>query len=173
MNRQPIKTLEDIKARCIEDGDMWIWQGCYTMSGNPACKINGRFTTAMRAAYILKHGAAKLPDNKRVWSKTRDVRDVNPDNAMVGTIAEHNKWRAQDGRMRGPANQIAATKARDKIGRKFSYEQADQIRASDKSERELAEAYGCSKALIGFIRRGQIYTRSATVGASVFSWRPA
>lgn len=166
-----IQSLKDIMDRCRIDGDMWIWTGYTSKDGTPRCKVNGIPRTVLRAAYEVKYGLK--PGMDRVWSKSRNQLDVNPANAMCGTIGEHNKWMAQGGRMKGPHNQIAAIKARDKIGRMFTPDQVEEIRNSQESERVLAERYGCSKGHIGSIRRGDIYRKLAASNASVFSWRPA
>ena len=170
--KRRIETLQDIMDRCFIDGDMWIWKGSTTGCGTPTCKVNGSVRPVLRVAYEMKFGRLK-PGMDRVWSKNRNRLDVNPDNAMSGSIGDHNKWRAEGGRMKGPNNQIAAIKARDKIGRLFTPEQADEIRGSQETEAALAKRFGCSKALIGHIRRGKLYRKVGASNASVFSWRPA
>jgi len=166
-----IRTLDDIKARCvIDERGCWIWKGCMANGAVPFANIGGgKYVTVMRYAYCLKHGIEyDSLKGKRVWSKMREVHDVNPSHAMVGTIAEHNVWRSEGGRLKGFKHRIASIKVRDKIGRRYTPEQILEIRSSSESERVLGERYGCTPSLIGYIRRGKIYNSHA-VGASVFS----
>lgn len=167
-----IKSLDDIKARCyIDERGCWIWKGCMANGTVPMANLGDRrYVTVLRYAYCLKHDIdINSLDGLRVWSRLRDSSDVNPAHAMVGTIAEHNAWRAEGGRLKGEHRRIISRKTRDKIGRRYTPEQIAEIRSSSETERVLGERYGCTPALIGYIRRGKIY--NATVaGASVFSW---
>ena len=167
-----IRTLKDIKQRCyVDERGCWIWKGCMANGAVPFANIGGgKYVTVMRYAYCLKNGIEyDSLKGKRVWSKMREVHDVNPANAMVGTIADHNAWRAEGGRLKGQHCRIRSIKSRDKIGRRYSPEQIAEIRASSETEKVLGERYGCTSALIGYIRRGKIYNHQAAA-ASVFSW---
>lgn len=175
MKRTAIKTLNDIKDRCyVDERGCWIWSGCMANGKVPMANIGNRqLVTVMRFAYCLKN---KVPLESlaglRVWSSKRECRDVNPDHAMVGTAADHNRWRAEGGRLKGEHRRIISTKSRDKIGRRYTPAQIVEIRSSDETERALAERFGCTPALIGYIRRGKIYN-TTVAAASVFSWAVA
>ena len=166
-----IRTLNDIIGRCyVDERGCWIWRGATNNATVPIAKIGAKVLTVLRLAYCLKHGIDYHSLGKvRVWSKSRESLDVNPANAMVGTVSDHNKWRAEGGRLRGPLNRIRALKARDKVGRRYTPEQIAEIRASSETEVVLSQRYVCSPTLIGHIRRGRIYNNQAAA-ASVFSW---
>ena len=166
-----IKKLDDIRQRCVVDGKDWIWRGATNSTGTPVCKYDGAVTTVLRLAYEFRHGKGSA--GPRVWPMDRNMANVNPSNAMTGTIAEHNAFKAEGGRLRGLLHQIASTRARDKLGRMFTPDQAAEIRNAPGTESVLAERFGCSKALIGMIRRGEIYRATAAKSASVFDWRPS
>ena len=138
-----IKTLEDIKQRCyIDERGCWIWKGAMANGAVPCARIDGKLAvTVLRYAYCLKNGIDyDSLSGRRVWSKMRETADVNPAHAMVGTIGEHNKWRAEGGRLKGQNRRIIAIRGRDKIGRRYTQQQIAEIRASDETERFWARA---------------------------------
>jgi hypothetical protein len=167
-----LRGITKTRERCyVDERGCWIWKGCMTNGAVPFANIGSRqYVTVMRYAYCLKNNVPyDSLKGLRVWSKMRDVHDVNPDHAMVGTIADHNLWRAEGGRLRGPHRHIIGKKIRDKVGRRYTPEQICEIRASGETEKVLGERYGCTASLIGHIRRGKIYNTSAPA-SSVFSF---
>jgi hypothetical protein len=166
--RKSIKKLSDIRDRCIIDGSMWIWSDGVNSSGSPLCRQGAKTVTVLRLAYEMKNGP--VDKNARVWSMSRNRLDVNPANAMTGTIAEHMRFLSEDGRRKGIKHCIASTKARDKIGRRFTPDEIREIRQSNETEAALAKKHSVSASLIGHIRRNRIYRSLGAANASVFNF---
>lgn len=164
-----IRSLECIRQRCwINDEGHWIWKGAINGKGTPIAKIPGLgICTVRRLAYAYKHGLkyTEIPF-QRMWTDQGGSLNVNPAHAIGGTIADFNKFHGP-GR-RGMTARLVAVKGRSTRGRRYTPEQIAYIKTCGKTERELSEELGCSRALIGYIRRGKCYV-SMTRGASVFS----
>jgi hypothetical protein len=172
-----IKTLEDIRQRChVNDDGEWIWKYCTNRNKTPYAKTphhgNGVTITVLRLAWCLHNGIAydQCP-HERVWNKSGNSLDVNPRNAVVGTIAEHNATKGP--RQKGMRARIITMKGVATRGRKFTPDQIQHIRTCCKTERALQEEFAAigitvSRAMIGRIRRGEDYNELAR-GASIFS----
>lgn len=57
-------TLENLPARCLPEGDCWIWQGHYTTSGIPAGHVNGQRMSVRRIVLVLQGRRAPGPSTE-------------------------------------------------------------------------------------------------------------
>lgn len=172
-----IKTLDDIRQRChVNDDGEWIWKSCVNRNKTPYAKTphhgSGASLTVLRLAWCIKN-KVRYEDcpHRRIWNKNGNPLDVNPDNAIVGTVGDHNKFKAP--MVNEMRRKVIALKGRTTRGRKFTPEQVQYIRNSNKTEKALREEFieqgiSVSKAMIGRIRRCEDYVPLA-IGASVFS----
>lgn len=169
---RPIKTLSDVKDRCvILDDGTWHWVGASTRNV-PCAQFKGATHNVRRIIMYLMRGTPLRRDGgDPVWVNTFDHRDVTPNRLCVGSASEMLKQMY----MVRPETRLLCARggaARFNGKKMFTPEQVRQIRCSGMSEKEGAKVFGCSPALFGMIRRGQIYAGEAR-NASVFSWRPA
>jgi hypothetical protein len=72
----------------------------------------------------------------------------NPDHLHLGTCADNSREMKERGR---------ASRGSDHTHAKLTEADVVAIRASDRTERELADVYGCSSSSIGDARRGRTW----------------
>lgn len=149
--------LERVKARTVEEGDCWLWQGAKTGEGYPCMYMAGRSELVSR---LVAMEAGPLP-KKMVSMSCHSKECVNP--AHIRLMA----WKqiAQESAKRG--NQDSLSK-RIKLARhkrsQSKLKQADipVIRNSNEPLKVMAERYGVSMEAISKIRRG---IRWAAIGS--------
>jgi hypothetical protein len=96
----------------------------------------------------------------------------NPRHCRTGTKKQWGQWLTKTGQVKGlPVKCAAARKAWDKRGRKITPEGAAHIRASDKTNRQLAADLGVSQFAVWSVRHRQSHIPTMA-NASVFTWRP-
>jgi hypothetical protein len=152
-------TIESLKARTIEEGDCWLWQG-YKANGTPQVS-NPRpgFRSKMYSVRRLMRELATekpTPDGHYVTScGTPDC--VNPKHVLYRTDEQHLQ-------AIGRLSSTGITKARKlrqhymKVGRaKLTDEIAQEIRLSNESSPALAQRYGVDRSLISKVRRGEAW----------------
>lgn len=140
-------TLDQIYARCTEDGDCLRWQGRRSCaSGHP--KIGNK--SGRRVVYELLHGP--IPDHKYVTVTCDCIDCLAPEHLALTTKAQAAKKGNQCPTVR-LRKAIASAKANRKTG-KLTMEKAREIRASSKTCDDLALAYGVDKTLISKVRTG-------------------
>lgn len=141
--------LARIRARCHDDGGCWIWEG-YTLKGKmPIMSFEGRPTTVRSVAYM--HGVGKIRYGHEVVRTCESTLCCNPAHLEQVTIAERRRRLAARRNDRQPAQLVR--QIRETRG-KLDMEKAREIRASDEQAKVLAERYGVSSTLIGYVRRG-------------------
>ena len=88
--------LERIKARVIEEGDCWIWQGC--MNGTiPQTYLGNRRVGGVRVA-LWRELKGAVPRGKVVSNSCGDDRCVNPDHLILMTPSQRGKRAAKEGK---------------------------------------------------------------------------
>lgn len=140
-----MKTYEDIKANCLDDGGCLIWQGQTNGSGYPKYGRVG----VRRRAYELAYGPLERTDlvtitcGRSLCLKKTHLKKTNK--SEVAAISNSR-----------PATQLKRSASLAKTNRprlgKITMEIAREIRASDKSGLELAEELNVSPSLISCVR---------------------
>lgn len=179
VNRGAIRTLEDLKRRCVIDAinDCWIWtQG--QDKGNPKCSIwfdEIRAAISLRgrkAAYTLKTGGLPVAG---LWvSRAACCAHklcVNPDHCVAGNASDRGAAQRELGSMCGNPKRISSAINAASYRRKLTDEQAQLIRMDARPLRVLGELYGVSPKTISAIKLGRLYKQGAR-NSSVFNWRP-
>lgn len=173
-----IASLEDIKARCIEVGECWEWQGNISSNGVPTACLPTVYPKqpGTRSARVTINALAwecrtgRSAQGKQVWRSCCNHACVNPAHMRAGTREQMCEALAKLGTYkRSPGDIAAITKGKRKAG-KLSIEQAREIRASSLSGIALAPIYGVDKSLISRIRRGEAWRETSLPSASVFTW---
>lgn len=141
-----MRTYEEIKANCVDDGGCLIWQGATNGTGYPKY---GRMAVRRRA-YELAYGPLEPSDLVTVTcgcSMCLEKTHLKKTNkAEVATISNSR-----------PATQLKRSASLAKTNRprlgKINMEIAQEIRNSDKSGLELAEELNVSPSLISCVRK--------------------
>jgi hypothetical protein len=162
-------TLDSLKARTIEEGDCWLWQG-YIANNTPQvvsyASGSKRMVSVRRLLRELETGRVQ-PDGH--YSNTcGNPLCVNPD---------HTIWRGQDAHMRAMAKKrrvsdVTANKLRNyrvNTGQaKLSESKAQEIRLSEEPGPVLAERYGVSRSWINRVKRGEVWRVLSSPFAGLF-----
>jgi len=123
--------------------ECWEWQGTLNNKGYGNFALKGKCETAQRASYLLNVG--EIPDGQVVRHKCDNRSCVNPAHLEIGTYSQN--------------NQDMVNRNRRKY--KLTIAQARQIRerlANGELQREVAESFGVSKALVSHIHNGRTWT---------------
>lgn len=142
------KSIEDILARTVREGDCMIWEGAKHPQGYGMMRQHGKMRTVHSVVAEIKYGYA--PDRyhgERVSRNCGHVACVNPDHIEIVNASSLNAGKTfQKGR--------------------FSDEQILDIREEYDSYvkkygvvKQLAEKYNCSTPLMSGICRRTIYKR--------------
>ena len=169
--RGAIKTIDDVLARCVEDGGCWIWRG----------GMRGKSGVYKRATPIARYGDdAKVMtvtkiiallegrDGDRTWRTCESSNCVNPKHLRTGPFKELGDWMKASGKGKSAAKR-AITTARNERRSKLSERDVEMIRGSDLSNIEIADRLRVDHRIVSRVRLGQSRRGHA---ASVFGWRP-
>ena len=159
MKPRAIHTIESLKARTIEVGECWEWQG-YSAHGTPQVfnRVDGskrRMYSVRRLLRELIEGQAQ-PDGFYSVS-CGNVECVNPDHTIFRTEKQHFKAM---GKKVGdsPVRALKLSQYHRTNGKaKLCESKAQEIRLSNESGPVLAERYGVNRSLISRVRRGEIW----------------
>lgn len=154
--------LETIKARCIEEGDCWIWQGSVSPGDVPNMRIPQaidpkRPLVGVRR-WIAQHQGKQIA-GLYATNTCQDKRCVCPDHIVVLT---RQKLQKRAGKTM-TKNQNAGTMARRVQARvragnlKIGYDKAREIRQSDKSAEEWAAELGCHVTTVFQAKSGKTW----------------
>lgn len=148
-------TLEDIKARCEEVGECWIWQGTVLRKRFPVAKANNETLYPKRLAWAAHHGKP-VPDGMCVVNRPAKCHDplcCNPDHLAAVTKRQVLQQVVDDGKLHTTKTRakIAAAK---RAGSKLSDQAVHEIRFSDEPVAVLAARHGISETYGHMIRRG-------------------
>lgn len=162
-------TLDEIKARCEEVGECWIWQQGVNSAGVPIARSRNKTVPVRREVAYLDHGR-EAPKGYFVISACQDRRCVAPECARVLSASQYVRWLNDTGRFNTPAVAIAksvAAAARSALSNEAAREVRDSIRAgADRGE--VAREYGISRSYANRIAKGR-YRNVIARGASIFN----
>ncbi len=127
-------------------GDCWPWLGAKYPSGYGVFSVKRRARRAHRIAYIISRGP--LPEGVLVLHKCDNPICCNPNHLFLGTSLDNVEDRNAKGRQ---AQGARSSKA------KLTAEQVCDIRADQRSQREIAKSYNLCKSTIGYIKRGEAW----------------
>ncbi|WP_315125266.1 hypothetical protein [Comamonas antarctica] len=165
-------TLDDIKARCVEEGDCWIWQGAVSDAGYPIMKRYGGPCLLVRRVAIALAGREPKP-RQPVACTCDDKRCVAPAHLKLSTWSKVGKTAAAKGSYSGKARCAKVSAGRRANGNlKLNAEIARTIRESVESGPVLSARYGVNRSLINAIKRGDIWKEYANSPFSGLGARP-
>lgn len=144
-------SIEAIYARCVEEGDCWLWQGPLDDNGTPIMRLNGSRKLHSVRRHILQLNGKQLGALRA--TNTCNVQScVNPEHAVGWTMAQLIK-RAADttGYARNPARN-AKIAMKKRLHSPLTPELIQEIRLSPESGRAIAIRLGHCQATVQAIR---------------------
>jgi hypothetical protein len=172
-----IRTLEDLRLRCVVDGDTDCWVYLSNQQSGKNRGINiwlpslQRTETLQRAAWMLSGKPMGQGRDWTVWRACRNPQCGNPAHLKAGPRRAYGRWVESAGYLRGDPARSAINK-RNKLASgtaRITQELADWVRESSQSGIVIAHALDVSPHCISRVRTGKTWTRTVQ-GASVFSW---
>lgn len=145
-------TLDDIKARCEEVGDCWIWQGGCDGHGRPVLSQNRRSVYARRYVRELVDGAP-VPAGKVAASRCGDRKCISPHCSVVATTREKARMASARGAYLNPSRDAKVVLKRRAASR-FSEEVIERVRQADGPAYRIAAEVDMSVSHVKAIRRG-------------------
>ena len=146
-------TIDQIRARCAEVGDCWIWQGATSNTGYLIIKVKGCNCQFVRRV-VFRLGGLHLQPRQPVITTCEDKLCVNPEHLRSSTVADVAKAAAQRGAFSGLARAAKIAASKRSTAAKLDMEKAREIRVSEESGPVLAARYGVNKSVINNIKRG-------------------
>ena len=146
-------TIKEIKDRCDEIGDCWIWKNSVGEYGYPIIRRNKQCLLVRRVVAEIKG----TPPNPRqpVVTSCGDKRCCNPQHIELSTTKQVAKAAGKAGAFSQIDRCAKIAKSRRSLpSAKLTMEKAREIRTSDKSRKELAEEFGISLSLVKAVRAG-------------------
>ena len=152
-----VHTVDGVKARVIEEGECWLWQG-YIQNKTPqiAHYIDGK-KVMVSVRKLLRELETGKPQPKGHYANTcGEYRCVNPDHTIYRSKDTHMRIM---GRSKGSLTKSAKLREyRVSTGQvKLSESKAQEIRLSEDSGPVLADRFGVSRGLINRIKQGRAW----------------
>ena len=143
--KRRIPTLDEIHARCADDGGCLIWQG--GTNGHGHCKISDM--SGRRMVWTLAHGPLKSSQLIRV--ACGNPRCLNPEHLSITNKSEVSRIAGAQSATR--AKRVASLERTKRASAKITMEIARTIRSDPRMGFELADEFGVSKTTVSRIRR--------------------
>lgn len=152
--RRPVLTR--LMERLTNTGDpyeCWEWTGSRTPNGYGTLRITGvprnqRMRLAHRMMWIETFG--DIPEGLLVCHHCDNRRCCNPRHFFLGTKADN----AQDASEKG---RLYVARGEQNVKSKLTEQDVLDIRASTFTHRQIAEQFGVSLALVGFVRQRKVW----------------
>ena len=159
MMPRKVHTVESLRARTIEVGDCWEWQG-YSAHGTP--QVFNRVDGSKRRMYSVRRLFRELitgqPQPDGFYSVScGNAECVNPDHVLYRNDRNHFKSMGRKV-ANNPVRSMKLSQYHRNNGKaKLDEQKAQEIRLSNESGPVLAARYGVNRSLISSIRRGKIW----------------
>lgn len=152
----PGVSLKDVRERCEEVGECWIWQRATDGLGYPIMKVDGAMRLVRRV--VVQASGRVLQPRQPVGVRCDDRLCVHPEHVYPSSVRAIAKKAAKQGAFSKPTRGAKIAKAKRASSKaKLTLEQAREIRASSDSGPVLALRYGVNKSLINRIRSGDAW----------------
>lgn len=146
-------TMETLHARCVEEGDCWVWGG-YVQNGAPYICQSGKLTAVRQITMTLSERPIRI-GAKYFATTCGDPLCVNPEHIVCRTPKEHMTRMASQVQHRAVSRVVKLqTAARARAICKLTEASANSILLDARSHRAIAIAHGISKSLVSNIKRG-------------------
>lgn len=138
-------TLDDIKDRCVEEGECWLWKGALSGGKWPCIWHEGKTVPVRRVVWTL-HKGKTIPANVCITPKCDNDLCVCP-GCLVGRVGRR---AARPATMQRRIRMATSLRAKSRI----SDEAVMDIRTSGEPLAVLAERHGISYSYADQLRRG-------------------
>lgn len=148
--------IERVRARCIECGDCWEWQGAVQKdNGNtPVINVDGTVRPVRR---VLLEAAGVRLKKRVVTFACGNHLCVNPEHLQAMTRTEFQLRLSQTVRSHSNPVTLANISRAARRNSKLDAQTAESIRQAEGSHREIAKRFGVCAATVGSIKRGRIW----------------
>lgn len=155
-------TLNDVKARCDEVGDCWIWRGSVQAGDVPAMRLPVAVDPQKRLVAVRRWVAenqGRVTQGLFATNSCQDKKCVCPDHIQLLSRKQLQKRAGKTmTKNQNPASKMARVRARIRAGNiKIGPENAIAIRESDKPAEQWAQELGCSVSAIFRAKRGEVW----------------
>lgn len=143
--------LERVRARCIEIGDCWEWQGAMQSCGaTPTMRVGGNVIGVRR---LLLQQAGVDVEGKTCTYKCGNKLCVNPDHLQAIGRSKLSRRNAKE--MKHSLNVLrrARLAERARAHSKLTRQLVEEIRAAEGRQADIAARYGVSQSLVSAIKR--------------------
>lgn len=147
------RTIEEIHAKCLEEGECWVWQGACDGHGRPQIRHAGKVMPVRRVVAGLRQGK-EVASYLVVAAKCQNMMCVSPECAHITTTKGKAKLAAERGAYRSAAK-IAKMVATKRAKSRITDAQVEEIRTSQESSYAMSARTGISPSHIKMIRRFQ------------------
>jgi len=89
---------EWLLARCVEDGECWLWQRAVNGSGAPVASVNKVRSTSVRSFAFRLHTGTDPQGLFVIPARCNDPACVRPEHLRAVTRAQVNRWLGSLGR---------------------------------------------------------------------------
>lgn len=151
-------TLNDIKARCEEVGECWIWQGAVSASGYPIMKAAGvRSGCLLVRRVVVELDGRPAAHRQPVLASCGERLCCNPACLKPSTASAVGKAAAKAGAWQTIARRAKIAKAqRQRVG-KLTQEIVAEVKSSAESSRTIAKRLGINRRRVVEIRNGRAW----------------
>lgn len=151
-------TLEEIRERCEEVGNCWIWQGATTENGYPIMKKGSKGPCLLVRRVVAKLKGKEPKPRQPVITTCGEKCCCNPAHVKLSTTKEVAQAAADAGAYSSMDRRAKIAKYRRMApGAKLNEDKAREIRLSSKTSAALAEEYGVCLSLVKSIRAGRAW----------------
>lgn len=154
----PAPSLDAMRARTIEVGECWEWQGCISSSHSPRVHYEGRARSARKLMLALASQPSEPPPGHKLVTTCGNPRCVRPEHLAIIGFAEHVRTRLVPGTNMALKNAKIAH-ARRQRGTKLTAADVCELRRPDSSETaaQAAARLGVSVGHVNAIRRWRVW----------------
>lgn len=165
------EALSEVRARCEEEGDCWIWQKSVNSSGYPQLRVDG--SLKMVRTYVMSElMGVEIPTGWWATTECRNKRCCSPLCLVAlprGAVMDRSYAAGARPNTLGYTDRLSRIVAQGMT--KLGFEGARFVRedGADLSGSEAGQKLGVSKSTVCRARRGQTW-RAVHPNASVFAW---
>lgn len=146
-----------VKQRLLEKVEKtdacWLWTGAKNKDGYGQLFVDGIAKSTHRISWEVHHGA--IPDGLHVLHKCDNPPCVNPDHLFLGTNQDNVVDRESKGR-----NFVSRNVGISNPSAKITQANADEIRDSNLTQKELAAKFGVSISLVSAIKKNKVWRKA-------------
>lgn len=165
------KAMDEVRQRCEEEGDCWLWQKSVNSSGYPQFRVGG--TLKMVRTYLMTEVLGlEIPAGWWATTECRNKKCCSPACLVAlprGTVMERSYEAGARPTAVGYADRLSQIVAQGIT--KLGFEGAKFVRedGAGLSGTAAGQIFGVSKSAVCRARRGETW-RTVHPNASVFAW---